>query len=893
MSSRYEYKAFVSYSRADRGPAAALQTGLETFAKTTRTSRRYRVFRDEASLPVGGSLPERLREALAASEFLILVASPDAAQSPWVRQEVEEFLRGHTPDRLLVVLARGHLRWNSAAGNFARDENTAFPPLPAFTEEPLYLDLTGWTPNEDPRRRLEDALATLTAAITGQPKDELVGAHVKQYEDSRRRLRFNLAFRGLVSGTFVAALSILGTLFLQNIGAGVLMACALAGASVAFAVGLRWHSILVFAVTFAIAGFATLLAGIQPFRRDATEVIGMLLLQVLVFGAAGTLGGRRTKGLRVRQTAILFAGVAALANAVLIAGASKRPFALAFPIFAAPWFPDRLFLAAASTFSPPENFDFVWLLVLCSVTAGLLGGVVGLEHARVELPPRNTPTQASSKVAGLMVRTAAGVGALAILVLLITWKPMQKRAIAKELSASVYRSHFSHGIVGVSYGTEPDEIFASALRARNALRSSGFEREANDLSGLISEWIAHYVRESGGYPGSFEDLGNVAPLFVSQGEAGELEALMGGAEQKAKESLGRFIGFAHAVAILGDPYPRRKEILDRLEARRSEARPRELGKIANVLDSAGRKVEAERTLRDALERAEALRQGDRKAADDQLDDADVADLVWRYNLWDSLPESKLLDFNVEEVARAMGRTGAWDRAAELAEKDPYGHADMILADVAGEAVDKGDFAAAFRVFAALDQRHHDLALKAHVLRRIVEGARAGGGATAPTVIATAKRKAELIIRALPLSSDNPNNARRELARLAIAAGDDPDRNPQLQELREDVEGAVVQIELAEMQVRRDNAGGTKNRLRRAWLAVHSEEHMGREQCRAIARLSSQFIAIGKLTSARVIANECGPGVYQTHPILRLNVLADAMVAWEGGKTMAPKSRPAA
>ena len=79
------YKAFISYSHAVDGKLApALHDALHRFAKPWYRPRALRVFHDQANLAANPGLWSSIQAALADSEFLVLLASPQAAQSEWV-----------------------------------------------------------------------------------------------------------------------------------------------------------------------------------------------------------------------------------------------------------------------------------------------------------------------------------------------------------------------------------------------------------------------------------------------------------------------------------------------------------------------------------------------------------------------------------------------------------------------------------------------------------------------------------------------------------------------------------------------------------------------------------------------------------------------------------------
>lgn len=137
------YDAFISYSHAlDGALAQALQIGLERFAKPWYRPRALRVFRDTTSLTASPGLWSSIEKALASSAWLVLMASPEAARSPWVNREVAWWRANKSPQRLLVVLTEGKFAWADDTGP---DDGTraALPSAlrGAFVENPRWVDL--------------------------------------------------------------------------------------------------------------------------------------------------------------------------------------------------------------------------------------------------------------------------------------------------------------------------------------------------------------------------------------------------------------------------------------------------------------------------------------------------------------------------------------------------------------------------------------------------------------------------------------------------------------------------------------------------------------------------------------------------------------------------------
>src|SRR3954453_21833792 len=147
------YGAFISYSHAaDTRLASALRTALQRFAKRWVRLRAIRVFRDVSSLPINADLGGAIRHALDQSAYFVWLASPEAAASKYVLDEIQYWLaRAVTEDfrpdeHFLIVRSNGEIVWDRAAGDFDWKQTTALSDAlrGTFTKEPLHIDLT-WT----------------------------------------------------------------------------------------------------------------------------------------------------------------------------------------------------------------------------------------------------------------------------------------------------------------------------------------------------------------------------------------------------------------------------------------------------------------------------------------------------------------------------------------------------------------------------------------------------------------------------------------------------------------------------------------------------------------------------------------------------------------------------
>ena len=186
------HDAFLSYNQAaDERLAAALEVGLERLAKPLFKLRAVDVFRDKTGMAASTGLWSSLESHLAGSRWLIYLACPESAASPWCVRELGWWLERHRGERLLIVLTGGELAWHRGGGGLDDAHASALPleHHSRFATEPLWVDLR-WARSADavgPRdARLRPALLDLAAPIRGLPKDQLDGEDVRQQRRTRQ-----------------------------------------------------------------------------------------------------------------------------------------------------------------------------------------------------------------------------------------------------------------------------------------------------------------------------------------------------------------------------------------------------------------------------------------------------------------------------------------------------------------------------------------------------------------------------------------------------------------------------------------------------------------------------------------------------------------------------------
>jgi WD40 repeat protein len=115
MVELFRYAAFISYSSKDASFAKRLHRALERYGVPTslgsfdlvgggKKNRIYPIFRDreEAS---AGRLGELIEASLKASAALVVVCSPNSAQSPWVEKEIQSFIAQGRQDRIFAIIS--------------------------------------------------------------------------------------------------------------------------------------------------------------------------------------------------------------------------------------------------------------------------------------------------------------------------------------------------------------------------------------------------------------------------------------------------------------------------------------------------------------------------------------------------------------------------------------------------------------------------------------------------------------------------------------------------------------------------------------------------------------------------------------------------------------------
>jgi WD40 repeat protein len=211
------YNAFISYNRSvDADVAPAFQSALQRFAKPWYRMRAVRVFRDDSDLR-NEPLRSAVTAALNRSEFFVLLASPAAAESPWVADEVEYWRQNKVAGHLLIVLTDGALPWSDQTRDFDWEQKPAVPRSisGAFDEEPRWSDIR--KPKREGQLSLSNpefrsAVADVAASLHHvEDKSVIIGEEARQH---RRTVRLAIGTMILLAALAIAAL--LAAIYARN-----------------------------------------------------------------------------------------------------------------------------------------------------------------------------------------------------------------------------------------------------------------------------------------------------------------------------------------------------------------------------------------------------------------------------------------------------------------------------------------------------------------------------------------------------------------------------------------------------------------------------------------------------------------------------------------------------
>jgi tetratricopeptide (TPR) repeat protein len=189
---QYTYKAFISYSWADAKWGKWLQQAVETYRTPKALIEKHAgmreiparltpLFKDREEQAAGASIGASIEAALADSEFLIVICSPNSAKSQWVNHEIAWFKTNRNPDKILALIVDGE-PGDESRECFPKALTHKIASDLSITDEPDEAPLAADAREGGDGKRL--AKLKLVAAMLGVGLDQLL-----RRDDRRRVIR--------------------------------------------------------------------------------------------------------------------------------------------------------------------------------------------------------------------------------------------------------------------------------------------------------------------------------------------------------------------------------------------------------------------------------------------------------------------------------------------------------------------------------------------------------------------------------------------------------------------------------------------------------------------------------------------------------------------------------
>jgi WD40 repeat protein len=215
--SQHRYDAFISYSQqADLQLAQVLSRDMRRFAHKPLRVRALRIYRDHENLAAHPDLWAKVSDALEQSRYFVLMATPAAAGSRWVRREVGYWQRNRDPSTFLIVHTGGEIVWDETTEDFDWDKTTALPQQLRgwFPAQPGWVPL-GWAATQESdlslhHPRYRTAVCKIAAPVHGIEQDELDSV------DGRRQRQLSLIKRAVVIALVLLSIGLFQQLIRAN-----------------------------------------------------------------------------------------------------------------------------------------------------------------------------------------------------------------------------------------------------------------------------------------------------------------------------------------------------------------------------------------------------------------------------------------------------------------------------------------------------------------------------------------------------------------------------------------------------------------------------------------------------------------------------------------------------
>lgn len=196
------YNAFISYSHTDcKDIAGPIQDSLQNLGKPwyKELSTNLKIYRDQTNLSASPGFWPDIEKALQNSNNLILLASPQAANSKWITKELNVWIeKSYSTEKglqnIYIILCEGDIEWDENKKDFDWTKTNCLPKTISkfFKNEPLWVDLKNYIKNSGVQKVINyedfgfsEQIAKVIGGIIDKPPVEIISKELQRVKKLR------------------------------------------------------------------------------------------------------------------------------------------------------------------------------------------------------------------------------------------------------------------------------------------------------------------------------------------------------------------------------------------------------------------------------------------------------------------------------------------------------------------------------------------------------------------------------------------------------------------------------------------------------------------------------------------------------------------------------------
>jgi hypothetical protein len=200
-----QYHAFISYSHKDKEYVRTIQKSIETLGLPfyRKWMPDINLFRDERKMPLSDDLSYSIKNGLDESEYLLVIASKNSADSTWVKPEILLWHENNQDDSKFItnfnfILIDNVVEWDYINKDFDELKTTALPKFGKriFKDVPIWANIQNYCRDgkiQTNNPNYEWEIAKIKALLLGTTPDKIIDLAAK----AKRIFRIALAIVAL------------------------------------------------------------------------------------------------------------------------------------------------------------------------------------------------------------------------------------------------------------------------------------------------------------------------------------------------------------------------------------------------------------------------------------------------------------------------------------------------------------------------------------------------------------------------------------------------------------------------------------------------------------------------------------------------------------------------